>query len=470
MKLWKKLSFMTLIVLFAVLGLSGAAVIGRSARYNEEKTLENYEQQVRSTARALGKELDDTVLAAYSDTTRSSFYNFLMKKYGAEQYILIKGEQVLCNLTPFVLSDPGNGRWAQEETQGVIQKSKDRYVVIAGRSVPAKGGGDYRLVLVKDVSGVYGDIRRQVVFFAVVLLAGAAGSVLLVFFFTGRILAPLKELQRAAQDIREGKLSRRAAVRTGDEVGIVAEAFNDMAEQIERQMTELSAVSEQRRQMLGSLAHELKTPMTSIIGYSDSLLHVKLKEEQRERAVLHIYEESRRLERLTGKLMSLVGLYDNDSITLEDTDMRALFERVAGLEKYHLEERNMKLSWNCRMENRRLDQDLFVSLLMNLIDNAAKAGKEGDTIFLAGQGEIIAVEDTGRGIPREEIARVTEAFYMVDKARGRRAGGSGLGLALCERIAGLHGARLEIESEEGRGTKVSVVFCGGVCPGAQSGA
>ena len=110
------------------------------------------------------------------------------------------------------------------------------------------------------------------------------------------------------------------------------------------------------------------------------------------------------------------------------------------------------------MGRRRVDRDLFESLLVNLIDNSARASKEGDTIFLTGERDRIVVKDQGCGIPKEEIGRVTEAFYMVDKARSRKEGGCGLGLALCARIAALHGARIMIESKLGEGTEISVVF------------
>ena len=113
---------------------------------------------------------------------------------------------------------------------------------------------------------------------------------------------------------------------------------------------------------------------------------------------------------------------------------------------------------SCHMEDRRVDRDLFTSLLVNLIDNGAKASREGDTVFLEGEGNRITVRDQGCGIPGEEIERVTEAFYMVDKARSRKEGGCGLGLSLCVRIAQLHGARLRIESEIGKGTAVFVIF------------
>lgn len=458
MKLWKKFSLVTIMVLLITTGIAGAAVICRSALYNQEKTIENYEQQVRSTAYALGKELENSYLADYSEVARNSYLNFLVKKFGADRYLLIENGQVVCNLTAFEFVDPKDERWNQDETYSLIQKSGSRYVLITGKSVPAAGNLDFSLVLVQDISALYEDIRSQAFFYLMIYIAAALIAVAAIFFLTKKILRPLRELQQAAGDISNGQLKRRANVHTRDEIGIMADSFNSMADQIENQMTELAMVSEQRRLMLGSLTHELKTPMTSIIGYSDTLLRANLKREQKESALRHIYEECSRLERLSSKLMSLIGLYDNDSICMEEVSIKELFDRVEALEAYHLEQKKISLITSCTMKSKRVDRDLFESLLINLIDNGIKASSEGAAIYLEGAADRITVRDQGYGIPKEEIEKVTEAFYMVDKARSRKAGGSGIGLALCDRIARLHGARLLIESEHGKGTSVSVLF------------
>lgn len=194
------------------------------------------------------------------------------------------------------------------------------------------------------------------------------------------------------------------------------------------------------------------------MGYADSLLHVNLTQEQKESALRHIYDECGRLGRVNSKLMSLIGMYDNDSIFMEETSIAELFESVAGLEENNLKSRKIILKHTCQMDKRIMDKDLMISLLVNLVDNAARASEEGACIYMTARENIIAVRDNGCGIPEEEIPRVTEAFYMVDKARSRKAGGNSLGLALCSRIAELHGADLRIESEPGKGTEVSVVF------------
>ena len=449
---------MTVLILLISMGFFGAEMIYRSILYNQEKTIESCEQQLRSTAYAIGRELENGLREEYSETTKRSYINYVVKKYGASQYILIEDAQEVCNLTPFALKNPGDERWNQSQCSSVIQRRGEQYILISGKAVSVVGEAAYKLVLVQDISELYQDMREQAFLSLLVFLGAVAVCVILVFLVTKKILRPLRELQHAARDISAGKLERRANVSGRDEIGLMAADFNKMADRIEDQVTELSKVSEQRRQMLGSLTHEMKTPMTSIIGYSDTLLHVNLKKEQQERALSHIKEECSRLERLSSKLMSLIGLYENDSICMEKVSMQELFEQVARLEEHPLKQRGIRLVYSCHMEDQKIDRDLFESLLVNLIDNGAKASEAGMTIYLTGEGNVITVSDQGCGIPREEIERVTEAFYMVDKARSRKAGGCGLGLSLCSMIAQLHHASLSIESEIEKGTKVSIIF------------
>lgn len=460
MKLWTKMSLITAAALLVGIGISGGAVIYHSALYNKETTVENYRQQLKSTMYAVGNELKYEPLQNFSDAAVNSFYNYVIRKYGASMYILIEGEQVLCNLTPFELVNPGDERWGGAGADSIIQKIEDQYILVMGSRIQLDGNSEYKLVLVQDISSIYEDIRTQAFFYVLIYIAAALAAVVLVFLMTRKALKPLRELQHAAQDISRGCLDRRADVHTGDEIGEMAAAFNGMAEQIENQVTELSLESERRRQMLGSLTHEMKTPMTSIMGYADSLLHVKLKEEQKERALQHIYEECGRLERISSKLISLIGMYDNDSICMEEVDINNLFSAVSEMEENNLKKKNITLSYSCNMEKRLLDKDLMISLLTNLVDNAIKASDNGSDIYMEAKENIITVRDSGCGIPEDEIPRVTEAFYMVDKARSRKAGGCGLGLAICGKIAELHGAEIKIKSKAGAGTEVSIVFGG----------
>lgn len=148
--------------------------------------------------------------------------------------------------------------------------------------------------------------------------------------------------------------------------------FNSMAEQIENQMRELEEVSERRKQLLGGLTHELRTPMTSIIGYSDTLMNVRLNPEQQKRALQHINTECHRLERLSGKLMNLLGMYDDRSIRMERIPMKEMFARVWKLELYRMQENQLQLAMDCQMGEVWMDADLMESLLVNLLDKRSR--------------------------------------------------------------------------------------------------
>ena len=217
-----------------------------------------------------------------------------------------------------------------------------------------------------------------------------------------------------------------------------------------------------RHYLLGSLAHELKTPMTAIIGYSDILLKMSLSEQQKEKALQYIGSESRRLSRLSAKMLELTGLYEEEpeSLEMRHTSVKVLLERAEALISFRLQERAQILE--IRLADDALchdmDEDLMTSLLLNLLDNACKASDEGQKIYLEADSRGIYVSDCGIGIPEEELTKVEDAFYMVDKSRARASGGSGLGLALCRRIAELHHAEMRIESRQGEGTKVSILW------------
>ena len=129
---------------------------------------------------------------------------------------------------------------------------------------------------------------------------------------------------------------------------------------------------------------------------------------------------------------------------------------MAELEKYHLKEQGITLETRSDDTVLLMDMDLMESLLVNLIDNAMKASKEGDTIYVEAAGTCILVEDHGRGIPGRRDSEDHGGFYMVDKSRSRANGSVGLGLALCKKIADIHGFQMKIESEIGKGTCVFI--------------
>ena len=207
---------------------------------------------------------------------------------------------------------------------------------------------------------------------------------------------------------------------------------------------------------VADLTHELKTPLTSMIGYADLLRSGMLDDARRRTAADAIYHESTRLESLSQQLLALQGLQKN-GIALQAVDVAAVFHDVARSLP------NAPLTLDAPAgATVQADRVLLADLLRNLAVNALHASPPGNTVRLictdAGNGWRLAVIDTGCGIPAEAVPHLTEPFYRVDKARARADGGSGIGLALCAEIAAAFGTKLNFASEVGAGTTVSLTL------------
>ena len=240
-------------------------------------------------------------------------------------------------------------------------------------------------------------------------------------------------------------------------------SFNHMADTLEHTMTELEEDARRQEDFTAAFAHELKTPLTSVIGYADMLRSQSMSAEDRMLSADYIFQQGKRLERLSYKLMELVGMKKGE-IRRQRIVMPDLAERIKELTSEILKKKQITLYVQVKPGVIYGDVDLIISLLSNLIDNARKACETGGTIWLMGEetieGYLIFVQDDGHGIPVEEIHKITEAFYMVDKSRARKEGGAGIGMTLCKRIVELHEASWKISSEVGKGTRVAITFPG----------
>lgn len=324
---------------------------------------------------------------------------------------------------------------------------------------------DYYLDMGRSLTAIYNVRKEQIdvfqkTFFALSLL-GIFFACLQATFLT----RPLRKLQKASKEIEMGNLSFRSNIQSKDEVGELSEAFDKMAGELESKITLLKEAAEQKDMFIGAFTHELKTPMTSIIGYSDLLRTQKLGEKDQADALNYIFSEAKRLENMSLKMLDLF-VADKKKISLKACSPAILTEYVVRHLRSIYAKNNVTIEVNAQKGQCLLEPDLFQTLLINLLDNARKSMEQGGmiivTISMTAEGCILSVVDDGRGIPREALKHLTEAFYRVDKARARAKGSAGLGLALCDKIVGLHHGTMEFESEEGAGTKVTVTLNGGV--------
>jgi len=323
------------------------------------------------------------------------------------------------------------------------------------------GGKTLFLESLYDLSPVFeGRQAQQVIYrqlFVVLIVLGAALSWLLSFWMT----SPLRRLSRVTRTIASGDLSCRASSINSDEIGVLASDFNNMTDKLEHNINEMKDTMRRQEEFMGAFAHELKTPLTSIIGYADLLRGHSLADDDKRDAVNYIFTEGRRLEVLSLKLLDLIVLKKRD-FTFLPIGIAQIVEDAVTPVKSVLKKRNITLTFDCDECTCMIEPDLFMSLLLNLIDNARKAMDGGGEIKILSQAVNgnceIKISDNGRGIPEDELHKIKDAFYKVDKSRSRAQGGVGLGLRLCDEIAALHGGEISFESEMGSGTTVTITL------------
>ena len=329
------------------------------------------------------------------------------------------------------------------------------YLMVCG--VITQSGVTLHLLVATDISGVMEQKEQMTRSFSQIYCVTLGFSMTIILALSALITRPVKRMSKAAASVARGQYSGRLAVSSRDEIGELSESFNLMADAIEDKIIELSNNARQKEDFVASFAHELKTPLTSVIGYADMLYQKALSPEQVKNAAWYILSEGLRLEALSLKLMDLILLNKQD-FTLEEMPSDALFQNIAGSLNPLLEKRKVSIHLDVSPAYVKVEYDLFKTLMLNLIDNSMKAGCS--EIQVAGRPSgshyLVSVSDNGCGIPASELDRITEAFYMVDKSRSRKQHGVGLGLALAARIAEIHGGRLVFSSSEGMGTVVEI--------------
>ncbi len=341
-----------------------------------------------------------------------------------------------------------------------VQKSGGRtYVIVSGR-LP-QPYEPYAVVYLYDMTESVTSWKqmKNMLFGMGFILSGllAAGLLLLL----NRIFKPLSQISQTSRNIAAGAYETRLAVSGNDELSEMARSFNHMAEEIQRQMAELIAVTEKKQQFIDNFAHELRTPLTAIYGYAEYMQKAAMTEDDRLSAVSYIMSESRRLQTMSHQLLELANLR-NDQIALEEQRVPEIFQTVRQTVHNKIEDKGIQLEFLCETDVIPGDACLLESLFVNLIDNAAKACGQGGRIVVRAASEdgnkTVSVRDNGKGMSDEVLRRITEPFYRAEKSRSRRDGGAGLGLAICKEIALRHGARLEFISHPGEGTTAKIIF------------
>lgn len=321
--------------------------------------------------------------------------------------------------------------------------------------------GTYYLEMNKNIHYIYEQRNSMYTTYrcAVIIVFGIFSVLLIIISF--RFTRPIIRLSKATRELAAGNYSKEVEVKGNDEVATLSEDFNNMAKQLKENIHELSENVRRQEEFTEGFAHELKTPLTSIIGYADMIRSMDLSPEDTALSADYIFSQGKRLEHLAYKMMELTYVGKQD-ISLIMINVQDIIQKVVNVMSLVLESKSINTEIDVEKGYIYGDVDLLQSLFTNIIDNARKAVEEGGCIKIYGASlkdyyEVV-VQDNGMGMEASELDKITEAFYMVDKSRARKEGGAGIGMTLCKKIADVHGAGLIIESEPGLGTKVIVRF------------
>ena len=280
------------------------------------------------------------------------------------------------------------------------------------------------------------------------------------FIFSGVITAPIRKLTRSVVGMTENDEEEKLDISHGGEIGDLVDSFNKLIDKIEMQ-------EQKRQEFVSNASHELKTPLSSIKLIADSLLQTPdAPREMEEEFLTDMNVQVDRLTRIIDKLLALTKMDDTMAVSrmhFTVMDITELTKNVVKALKPLAESKNITLTYESDIGIfSRIEKDRLWEAFYNILDNSIKYTKEGGTVRMTVEREdncaVVTIADSGIGIAQSEIYKIFDRFYRVDKARSRETGGTGLGLSIALTAVELHGGNIQVESEEGIGSRFKIII------------
>lgn len=295
--------------------------------------------------------------------------------------------------------------------------------------------------------------RKILQIFFVASLLALVVSFITVYYLSYRLTRPLREMSEATKHYAEGDFSYKVKVHGKDEVAELSAAFNTMA-------MALSTLESTRRSFVANVSHELKTPMTSIGGFIDGMLDGTIPPENQKQYLQIVSDEVKRLSRLVTGMLNMSKLEAGEMpMNLKDFDISEdIFKTLLSFEK-KINDKSIEILGLDTMQSvhTKADEDMLLQVIYNLIDNAVKFTPENGYIFIKDYRDsekvFVSIRNSGNGIEKEELPKVFERFYKIDKSRSYDVKGAGLGLYLVKSIIELHGGEIRVDSKVGEYTE-----------------
>lgn len=466
MKFWKKIFLNTIILTMILINCGGFIVIERIHKRNLDRAISEGIENQKNIINSIYLNYDSTynefqnledvfniILKSYIYTNDYNLINILI--YDSENILIASSNREIGGgIKPESLS--------LSERNFMIETINEEKILSVG-SVFKVGNNEFKLVFSRSINDIYIDRKVNYKFFIFIDIILNIILITIMYVISKHLTKPIVEIANASIDISMGDYNKRVKWSdSNDEVGILSNNFNEMMDVLELKIKELNELNEEKERFINNFTHEIKTPITSIIGYSDLLLNGNINEDIRIKALKYINNEGKRIENLTSSLMKLI-LIKAGNLEKKHVSISQCVNRAISSLTYKANEKGIIFTSDVSEGNMEGDVQLIITLVVNLIDNAIKACKNGGIINISNKIDSkenykLIITDNGIGISQEDLEKIKEPFYMVDKSRGRSENSLGLGLALCNEICRLYNIDFKINSELGKGTTVTLIF------------
>lgn len=471
MKFSQKIFLISFILIIIVINIIGIVMINYTYKLNIEKEIEKSISQTNNIMHEL------TVYSSYDLSTVANNYlkngiNVDVYINGQRSYTNLKSEdsqiaegllttedkikeEVLSTDTEKIKAEANYINTNITENNAYVEYM-DSYIIDDKLFMKLKRQ-NYILITLSSISEANNMKQEQTNFFIELSVISSFIIALLLSITVSFLTRKIKKLDKAVSKVKQGNYNIKLTKLGNDEIGNFGNSFNEMTIAIQENVNKIQEVSENRKQFIGNLTHEIRTPLTSIIGYSSLITNDKVTDSNIIKEYSSkIYEEGKYIQQMSERLMEML-LVENGTTQKEliniSKEMKIIVEELENLFNNTI--------FNIQIEEdvyKEVDKVLLKSLIYNLVKNAINAYDAKPTVDIILSKNEITIIDYGKGIPEDKIEKIKEPFYTLNKDRNREISGMGLGLTLCFKIVSIHNWKLNIKSEVEKGTKITIIM------------
>ena len=397
MRLWVKISIISTSILMLVVSICCTILVNTTRNHVIQMTIEQTKSEHNNLSMSFSEMTKYYLRDIDNLVAKQSLIMYCFAHFANEMSVLTLGDKVIyshISVMPEKILETNNVTGQQIYLGDV----NDREVLIVGSSVNIQRE-DYSVFIVKDVSQLYNSINTMVWKFILISSIGIILGTIFIVILLRYTTMPLRKLRDATRLVAVGKYCDTVNICTKDEVGELAEDFNAMANAIASHITSLKETADNQKLFINGVTHEFKTPITSMLIHTETLLTADLNNDAAKNSLAHINSQCRWLDRLISTLLKLIIL-EQGIITQEESVYRllnAVWESTSEL----LKMRETPLLIECNIDTLEFNFDLMKLLLINLIDNASKASEPGKSVIMRAYDSTLEVSDHGVGIPKQ---------------------------------------------------------------------